>query len=704
MANERLAVEWNMPVRIEIIPSFNIEIIAIIRGLLTINKDYSVDDIIAHAKIEPEGTVEYTFPCTIKTDKLQYTNELAGHVKLEIYKSIYDPILQGYLSYQKLNIIEDPEITQIIDKQYNIKNNEIYGTLLLKQDVGSNYTNTIDNIEHANEIYGSITISKNYIDDIDPTLDPQDIPNPIVDPITGTRSNEIYGKVTHELMSIEEYKHDIDPYIMHYFQHNEFIGYAKIENYQLFHTIIEGHGVIRKHNITPTEPSLDDPINEEIDWNDYQVTGSFTYEKDQRIIDIYCRAYMEKSGEIQSELQGHIKLEKQNIKDEYAGQNRLDPAVIIGHAKILTHYRSLDLPCKIRTNNLKFIHSLFCKIIVPHDRNIIIPCRITIDDTNVFRSTILNGSLTILPRDKIETDLQGHVTYIPGVCIDIDSHAFIDAIYTRREFDCRIDVIIPENLSILCTIDVAEDKPRPPIPPPLFPPTNHYKINNDLEPVLDRDPKRVHITIDENSSKAIQHLKKIEKKYIEHKSHIPKGKIVIVVSPTWNYEPYVFKNSLITFLDRYYRKADIAVVFGGNPRSDFDIVNLCLNYKIDQDNLCCVMADDESRGKQLFVRKFIETMVEFKKEEYPNILRVFMFINQPNWYYNDPLSAIATYCKTNNISAVAISPGGEYNEICEVDKIIDDLNSGIEWERQHRNHRTEYINIRLEDNQDRLVY
>jgi len=912
MANERLAVEWNMLCRIEIIPSFDIEIIAVIRGLLTINKDYSVDDIIGHAKILPEGTVEYAFPCTIRTDKLKYSTDIPGYAKLEMYKGIYDNIIQGKVKYDRSNIteetdigsneiigtlrlenyiesdyhnivdnidhaneiyghilinknnienddevnpivnpynnirsneilgtvtyeiqeiidlspednpivdqdryirnneiygsvtisqnsvVEDNEVSPIVDmntqtrsseiygtlhiqkeeiidtslesieivgsltvqlankvidipgyiklEMYkgiydniiqgkvkldrlevndidnqddewnnpnpivdnikNIRSNEIYGNLRLEKHIDSNYRNIIENIDHANEIYGSVTISQNSV------VEDNEV-SPIVDNIKNIRSNEIYGAVTHEAMSLEEYKNDIDPYIMHYYQHNEIIGSAKIDKYQIYHTILDGHSVINKYVIGIQEPEIDDPINTEIDWADYQITGSLKYEKDRRIIDIYSKAYLEKSGEVKDEceLQGHVKIELQSIKDEYIYKHRLDPtlqdsAVIIGHAKILNHYKSLDIPCRIKTNRLDLIYSIFTRINVPKERNIIIPCRITVDDTNVFRSTILNGSLTILPRDKIERDLEGHVKYEPGICIDINSHGFIDAIYTRREFDCKINVIISEEISILCTIDVAEYIPKPPIdlPPPL-PPTNHYKIPKDLEPIIDRDPKRVHITIDENSSKAIQHLRTIEKKYKEeHKAHLPKGKIIIAVSPTWNYEPYVFKNSLITFLDRYYRKADIAVVFGGNPRSDFDVINLCLNYKINKDNLCCIAGERASDRGQFFVRKFIETMVEFKKEEYPNILRVFMFVNQPNWYYNDPLSALATYCKTNNISSVAISPGGEYNEICEVDKIIDDLNSGIEWERQHRNHRTEYINIRLEDNQDRLVY
>ena len=727
MANERLAVEWNMPVRIEIIPSFDIEIIAIIRGIIKINKEYSIDDIVCHAKILPEGIREYTFPCTIRTDRLRYSNDLPGYVRLEMYKGIYDNIIQGKVKYMDSNVIDNPDIVPIVDPAKEIKINEIYGTVKLEKYISENYTNTVEDIEFANEIYGTMYIEKIELDKID-SISPEDVPNPIVDQEKGIRTNEIYGRLKYEPMNIEEYKEDIDPYVMHYYQHNEFLGHAKIEKNKIIHTIVDGHGTTRKYNIEVSEPDISDPINTEIDWSDYQMSGSFKYERDQRIIDIYCKVSLEKTGEVNdtyestiidpvteeekivlnsNELQCHVKIEPQTIKDEFIDKYRLDPtlkdsSVIIGHAKILNHYRSIDIPCKIKTNNLEFIHSILARIEIPRERNIIIPCRITVDDTNVFRSTILKGYITILPRDKIETDLVGHVKYEPGVCLDIESHAFIDAIYTRKEFDCRIDIIIPKEISILCTIDIAEHKPKPPIEYPPLPPTNHYSIPKDLDPIIDRDPKRVHITIDENNKQNIIQYK--EKKPKKYKSHLLKGKIVIAVSPTWNYEPYVFKNSLITFLDRYYRKADIAVVFGGSPRSDFDIVNLCLNYKINKDNLCCIMGDKASVCGQFFVQKFINTMVEFKKDEYPNILRVFMFINQPNWYYNDPLSSLATYCKINNISAVAISPGGEYNEICEIDKIIDDLNSGIEWERQHRNHRTEYINIRLEDNQDRLVY
>lgn len=707
-------LSMTIPCRIEISPTHRIEIIGLIRGLLTIQKEFLLtnNEILGHAKIEIEGYKDIDIPSRIEVtsnkysidfsgsvsleDNMQYkdiqchfylsptgsiTNEINGILTLENTPFIYD--LQSKLYYERFKTVYDPLIVGIVryrkDKLENSKDNEIIGSLTLLGEIRDNYHTDLST--NANEIYATLTYSPTDISSDNEF-------NPIIDQDLNIRANEIFGSVNLRNMTLEEYKYEIDPYFMHSTQHNEIIGKAIIENNQIYHTLLDGTARI------------------EIDSFNKEIEGRINYERDTRIIDLYGKVILEKSGDITTDIQGIARIELQSL-------HNTTPVEFQGKVHIPSFYKAIYIPCRLKIRKRDFVHSIFCRVIVPPQRKIYIPCRIVVETPNKLSQNILLGSITLDQYDTYSQDiLQSTLAYLPGVCIDIVGKAYIDAIYTRREIDSRIEVVLPSSYTIPCTIKVVDDKPilidRPEIT--RLPNIEYYPIPKTLDPILEYNPKRVHIIVDNNttipsSSLAINHLNKLESKIKKHTT-IPKGKIVIAVSPTWNYDPYVFKGSLVTFLDRYYQKSDIAIVFGGNPRADFDIINLSLNYKIKRENLCGVMIDkDEHRQFHVpnFANKFINTMINFKKEEYPDILRVFMFINQPNWYYNDPLSSLATYCKTNNISAVAISPGGEYCEILEEDKIIDDLKNAREWTRQHPYHRTDYVNIKLPDT-DRIVY
>lgn len=727
MAYERNVKEWNTRCRIEVIRKYNIEIIAIIKGTLRIDKyiDKVEKMITGSVTLVPSDDIEYTFPCKITTSRLDYKYDLDCHAKLIKYVSSYDSVIKGKVRLLRHRIgdeiEEEYDPIYVIDEDKNIKNNEILGHVYLT-------------ITNTNDIAGVVTISKSKIDDIE-DVDIDEF-NPIIDADKNIRKNEIFGTVKISQRDLEDYKKETDPYELRSAQHNEILGHVKIEQQILNNVILAGTAKINKYIVDITDPiDPEDDIYQETDINKYKISGNILYEKDDYQRDIYGKISLEKTGEIKdnynieiidgegvhvinnaNELQCVLKYESKTLEEEVKEQKRLnpkliDPSTILGHLKILLHYLSKDIECKVETRKLGYIYSIFCRIYTPPARNFIIPCRIRIENTNNKYSTnILRGSITLEPRDKYERDiLTCHVKYRPGVCKDILSHAYIDAIYTRKEFNSNIFVVIPESIYLAGSIDVIEKKPCHP-KHPILRPTEHYPISHIYdEPFIGRnDTNRIHIQVINNEIKSCNIINKnINKKPkdIDKISH-PKGKIVIAVSPTWSYEPYVFKNSLITFLDRYYRKADISIIFGGNKRSDFDVENLALNYKIRKENLCRI--DSAYCSNKFFdqnlAQKFIYCMNEFKKEEYPNILRVFMFINQPNWYYNDTLSSLATYCKQNNISTVAISPGGEYCEICEMDKIIDDFNNAIEWQRHWRNHRTDYINMRFPDLPDRIVY
>lgn len=456
-------------------------------------------------------------------------------------------------------------------------------------------------------------------------------------------------------------------------------------------------------------------INEREKIYDNEILGSVTIEGEYTKLVLQGFLTLNETGNVKEDLiNGSISIEKRNIHDDLE-----DTAIttdegyfiqsneILGHVKIYNHFKALDFLCTIKTLKRDFVHSIFSRITVPPSRTISFPCKIMVDNTNLLKYDLM-GSVTIDERDSFSKDiLNGNLYYEEGVCKDIVGHAYIDPIYTRKEFDCSIIVRTISDISFPCTIEVGypkvdtvEEPKIKDIPTGYYPSYHQY----DHRP-FDFDKHKVHIEVKDNEVVGYEYSSR--NRVEEEVSELPKGKVVIAVSPKWHYEAMVFKNSLITFLDRYYRKMDLSIVFGGSKRADFDIINLALNYKIRPNHLQQIPIDIDYRNPfiaQRSIDRFIYTMNEFRKDE--DIVRVFLFMNHPNWYHHDPLARLANYCKDNQISCVAISDGGEWREILEIDKTIDQMINNIELDRQYRWRPVKgYINKKLTiDNDDRIVY
>jgi hypothetical protein len=98
-------------------------------------------------------------------------------------------------------------------------------------------------------------------------------------------------------------------------------------------------------------------------------------------------------------------------------------------------------------------------------------------------------------------------------------------------------------------------------------------------------------------------------------------------------------------------------------------------------------------------------MFSFKPEEPKIISRVFLFMNQPSWYYNDPIAKIAEVCIKNQISCVAINGGGEYQEMTKIDRARDEMYNNIEYDRQQRMHPNYgFINVQYKEDPNKITY
>ena len=394
---------------------------------------------------------------------------------------------------------------------------------------------------------------------------------------------------------------------------------------------------------------LDGKLNLVGDDNSTSIPGRIEYERDELYTGFKGRVVLKETNEyVESLLNGKLKFE----------ENEYEKEIVSGRLVIYNQYIQTEFPCRIRVKRKDFIYSIFSRIDVVNGFDLEIPSKISVDGTTEYSTSILDGKVNLEPTSEYtKTLLEGKVNIYPHVFTYIDGIVKLDGTYTRREFGCSIDVVQEAKIEIPSKITIKE-RPR----------VNY--INNLL---LGRAILGYPMSYTFDS--------KIHVRNIDPDDNIPDlpgvagGRIVIAVSPTWSYNPYVFKSSLITFLNRYWNIYDFNFVFGGNPRSDWDILNLCNNFKIDKKKLHQVKFSyrpSDPNFNKMNIDHFIKHMfMEYPNKDYKNILRVFLFMNQPSWYYNDPLAKIAETCKMNDISCVAINSGGEYQEINDMGKLID---------------------------------
>jgi hypothetical protein len=301
----------------------------------------------------------------------------------------------------------------------------------------------------------------------------------------------------------------------------------------------------------------------------------------------------------------------------------------------------------------------------------------------------MEGTIEIQRENVSYNLLDGNCVLLPTIHADIDCSTSIESVYTRREFNANIEVANSSNNDFDATIKVKEEPLK-------------WFYKTILRSTIAVGTKK---TIEIDSKIDVQGQKE-EQKTVPNPHPLPKARIAILVSPIWRYEPFVLKGSLVTLLDRYYRKVNLDIVYGGQYRSDFDIYNLAKNYKMKDENLFQV--DIKYDFKDLAktynsIDRFIYHMSESKKG-FP-LTRVFIYLNNPPYYINEPIAKVIDFCKMNNISCVGISASGAYQEYLDKDRMIDESIKANEMDKYQRKNgrRVEYINMRLPKFDPRLI-
>ena len=411
---------------------------------------------------------------------------------------------------------------------------------------------------------------------------------------------------------------------------------------------------------------------------EHYLDGKILYEKEEGKYDVFGKLNITKE-KAYNNIMGNLTYEKE---DE-------EITLLEGKCKIYEHYRAKDVPCRLLVKRRCLCQCLTARIEVPPSSKVNIPCTIMVDDHNYFGEIKMEGTITI-EKENVDFDvLSGSCVLLPTIHADIDCTTSIESVYTRREFNACVNVATSTNHDFDATIKVKEN------------PLQWFWSEILRATIIVGTPKSVFI----DSTINVQGENE-EEKTVPNPHPLPKARVAILVSPIWMYEPFVLKSSLVTLLDRYYRKIDLDIVYGGQYRSDFDIYNLAKNYKIKDNNLFQVpIRYDYSNMAITYqsLNRFIYHMSE-RKNGYP-LNRVFVYLNNPTYYMNEPISRVIDWCIAHNISCVGISSSGAYCEYLTQDKIRDEMIKAIEMDKyqRHQGRRVEYINMRLPKYDPRLI-
>ena len=653
--NIKNSIEQSILAWIDVRQHYGVEIIGLIQGSIIIEKEKVNEDLLTiSARIEKEDDITYSFPCKLEVKRVEVERDiLNGWLTLEQYypNSGYE-LMYGNLSYER-----DTKSVDLL--QGSIEYNAPIESNLLKGKVHINE-------DELNEVYKE--------DEDNNTIE-----------ITIPKINEETGKIEYEISSDGTI---VPSYITITRKKHEFEGHLKYKEDNKTYNLLKGSLTIPKGKLSDNGIEIiDGSLNIKKELSKTELNGYIKYDKEEKVIDLFSKCSLERNDVVEELLDGNVTLENQNV----------DIELLSGSINITDYYSAMDFPCRIKVNKQKFVHSIFARIDVPPNKEVEIPCTIEVDGNNYFKQVVLEGSIKILKEDLSVDLMRGYTTLLPTIHTDIDCSAKVNPIYTRREFNANINVVHNSSLEIPAKIEVT-------------PPADYWYWQEILKCFIAVGSKFDHdisSSIEVKQDDSIRIHSTLPKQLYHHS--IPKARIAIVVSPTWRYEAFVFKSCLVTFLDRYYGKVDLDIVFGGNPRADFDIINLAANYHIKKENLLRVpiITDFHDRSKmQESVDHFIRHMI-FSKTKNSHLARVFIFMNQPSWYYNDPVGKIAQFCKDNEISCVCINSGGEYQEMTTIDRARDEALNFIEWDRQqrmHPNYKYEFVTMKPNDDPNRIVY
>lgn len=305
--------------------------------------------------------------------------------------------------------------------------------------------------------------------------------------------------------------------------------------------------------------------------------------------------------------------------------------------------------CQIKVEKKQYIYSIYSRIKVVPKVDIDIPVIIQVQNNQLFE---IYGNVDLY-NETIITDLSASLELPPYAYDTIDGTTNIDPVYTRRDIPVYMYAVTPINTDIECTFKAITV---------YTPSSKEFNARINVGNSINQDI----LFVTMNVLAALKHNNEFKCTIHVHNWRLP-ARIAIAVDPLWKYEPFVIRASLVTFLDRIYTKNDLSIIYGGNPRSDWDIEHFSSIFGVDSRKMIKSPLVYDSRNPKIMresVERFIRNMFSFNEKDTHRVIdRVFLFVNKPLDHTHSIMSPIIDICKRYDISCVCIDSGGNFTEV-----------------------------------------
>jgi hypothetical protein len=307
-----------------------------------------------------------------------------------------------------------------------------------------------------------------------------------------------------------------------------------------------------------------------------------------------------------------------------------------------------EFPCQLRVNKKYFIYSIYSKMNVVGGCTVDIPSSITVFNDQIYD---IDGSCIVDTEKSESIILEGTLELPPYKTSDIDGTVSIDRVDTRKEFPVYMRVVVPIITDIPSTMTVQ---------------TVYHKAYMDILSSMNVGYySRLDIPSTMTVLAATRYYTEFNCSIHVHNDLMP-SRIGIFVDPLWQYEPFVVKASLVTFLDRVYTKNTLKIIYGGNPRANWDIHHFADVFSVRPDRQVEVPIDFDPRNpiyNRNTMWRFINVLCSFDNTEtHRTVDRVFIFSNQPYTLRGTMITPLVDICQRYRIPCVCITSKGEFVE------------------------------------------
>ena len=370
-----------------------------------------------------------------------------------------------------------------------------------------------------------------------------------------------------------------------------------------------------------------------------------------------------------------ITIKKQNSSTDIDGKVTFEKQPIISdpldvNVTLMNYYHSVDLNCVFKVPSFRGFFTIPMELtVVPH-MCYEIPSKIRVVNQG-YRN--IDCKVRLLKNDYTsDSSIDGHVSTKPCSFKFLNGRVNLFKVITRRDMTGSLNLIGRRINDINSSITVS-----PPVQQPV-------SYNKDINCIVqygynDKNELPGFITVNPQISFE-QDLLNLSITLRE------KARIGILVDPRWHYDVFTFKSSLLTLFDKYFQKLDLDIVYGGDPRSDWDIEHLGYVYKYHLEKVPVINNLWKPKESK-------DSIYHYMIHLFANpVNKVFLFMDKPTMIRGTYLSILADFCYRHDIPMTIITSGGEWFQFSENIKHdydyqeIDNINHTNMIHVQHHEH------------------